>query len=131
MTDVHPWPSFSEFLQFMTRFPFDLYNEQFKPIRQLCFPCAMHYDLSLNFKMLEYDVFSLMQFLDIIPYPFLAHKLAPTGGYLQGYFKDVDNIMGLKAKLFHACQMSSNMICMELYYTMASILEKWRMHRDL
>ena len=75
--------------------------------------------------MLEYDVFALMQFLDI-PFQFypesIAHKLAPTGGYLQDYFKDVD--MGLKAKLFRVFKDE-----LEFYYTIYP--EEWAMHRDL
>ena len=122
-TDIHP--SFSEFLQFMTRFPLNLYNEHFKPTLQLCFPCAVHYDLFLNFKMLEYDMFALMQFLDI-PFQYypesIAHKRAPTGSYLQDYFKDVG--MELKAKLFRVFRDE-----LEFYYTIYP--EEWGMHRNL
>ena len=122
-TDIHP--NFSEFLKFMTKFSLSRYNEHFKPALQLCFPCAVHYDLFLNFKMLEYDTFALMQFLDI-PFEYypesIAHKSAPTGGYLEKYFKDVD--IDMKVKLFHAFRDE-----LEFYYTLHP--EEWGMHHDL
>ena len=121
--DIHP--SFSEFLLFMTMFPMNRYNEHFKPTLQLCFPCAVHYDLFLNFKMMEYDTFALMQFLDI-PFQYypesIAHKMAPTENYLEEYFSDVDT--ELKVKVFNAFRDE-----LEFYYTIYP--EEWGMHHDL
>ena len=121
--DIHP--SFSEFLLFMTMFPMNRYNEHFKPTLQLCFPCAVHYDLFLNFKMMEYDTFALMQFLDI-PFQYypesIAHKMAPTENYLEEYFSDVDT--KLKVKVFNAFRDE-----LEFYYTIYP--EEWGMHHDL
>lgn len=109
----------------MTKFPLHVYNEHFKPTLQLCFPCAVHYDLFLNFKTLEYDVFALMQFLDI-PFQYypesIAHRNAPTGTHLEEYFKGVD--VELKVKLFHAFKDE-----LELYYSLYP--EEWGMHQDL
>ena len=122
-TDIHP--SFSEFLRFMSRFSLNRYNEHFRPIIELCYPCAVHYDVFLNFKTLEYDVFALMQFLDI-PFDYypesIAHKLTPTENFLADYFKDVD--MEIKVKLFRAFRTE-----LEFYYTLYP--EEWGMHQDL
>ena len=122
-TDIHP--TFSEFLKFMTRFSLNVYNEHFKPTLQLCFPCAVHYDLFINFKTLEYDMFALMQFLNI-PFQYypesIAHRNVSTGSYLAEYFKDVD--VELKVKLFHAFRDE-----LDVYYTLHP--EEWGMHHDL
>lgn len=59
--DIHP--SFDEFIQFMNTFPLSVYNEHFKPFLELCNPCAVKFDLFMNFKTLEYDIFALMEYL--------------------------------------------------------------------
>ena len=121
--DLHP--SFSDFLQFMVKFPLRFYNEHFKPSLDLCFPCAVHYDYYLNFKSMEYDVYSLIHFLGI-PfdyYPsFFAHPEQHTSDFVESYFGGV--ALAEKVKLFNAFSQE-----LEFYYSLYP--EEWGMHKDL
>ena len=85
--DIHP--TFIEFLRFMLLYPLSYYNEHFKPVLQLCFPCAIHYDFYANFKTQNYDVFAMMDYLGISSsyYPSVLFKDKPTGDYLREYFQ--------------------------------------------
>ena len=85
--DIHP--TFIEFLRFMLLYPLSVYNEHFKPVLDLCFPCAIHYDFYANFKSQNYDVFAVMDYLGIPSsyYPSVLLKDKPTGDYLQDYFR--------------------------------------------
>ena len=99
--DIHP--TFAEFLQFMLPYPLSYYNEHFKPVLNLCFPCAIHYDFYANFKSQDYDVYALMDYLGIPSayYPhIILHKDTPTKSYLEEYYRELPAV--LKAKLARA-----------------------------
>ena len=84
--DIHP--SFSDTLDFMTKFTLSAYNEHFLPFLKLCHPCALKYDLFLNFKSINYDVFALMEYLGIPInyYPRVYHP-SVTRDILDRYYK--------------------------------------------
>ena len=82
-------PTFSEFLLFMSTYPLSEYNEHFMPVLDLCSPCAVHYDFYANFKSLDYDVFAVLDYLNISSafYPkAISHIQTPTSTYLETYF---------------------------------------------
>lgn len=121
--DLHP--SFSDFLKFMMKFPLNIYNEHFKPLLELCYPCAVHYDFYLNFKSMEYDVYALMHYLGI-PYEYypsyVSHPEKPTARLLEHYFGSV--ALAEKVKLFRVFSKE-----LEFYYSLYP--EEWGMHKDL
>ena len=93
--DIHP--SFSAFLQFMVRYPMESYNEHFTPFVNLCFPCAINYDVLINLKSMDYDVYAIMKYLGIPEsyYPPVA-KHVPTSNLLETYFGSVSDIVKTK-----------------------------------
>ncbi len=58
--DIHS--TFTDFLRFMSKYSLNAYNE---PFMQLCYPCSIHYDVLVNMKTMDYDIFALMEFLGI------------------------------------------------------------------
>ena len=74
-------PTFGEFLRFMSTYPLSEYNEHFMPVLDLCSPCAVYYDFYANFKSLDYDVFAVLDYLNISSafYPkAISHIHTPT-----------------------------------------------------
>ena len=110
--DIHP--TFPEFLEFMLLYPLSYYNEHFKPVLDLCFPCAIHYDFYANFKSQDYDVYAMMDYLGIPStyYPHtILHKGTPTGSYLQKYYQALPAV--LKAQIVQTLRSE-----LEFYYTL-------------
>ena len=98
-TDIYP--SFVHYLKYMSQFTFTSYNEHFMPFLQLCYPCSIDYDVLLNFKTINYDVYGIMELLGIptIYYPsVIAHESKPTITYMAEYFSQVPE--AVKALLF-------------------------------
>lgn len=121
--DIHP--TFSQFLKFMTQFLLSSYNEHFMPFLQLCFPCAIDYDVVLNFKSLNYDMFALMEYLGIRPsyYPAaISHESDPTSVHLKQYYRRVSS--HIKGDIFHKLQQE-----LDYYYAMHP--EEEGMHKHL
>ena len=119
------YPNFSEFSHFMTLFKLTDYNEHFKTVLDLCYPCAVHYDFYANFKSLDYDVYALMDYLDIPMeyYPrLISHRRTPTTLYLDGYYSGLSHVE--KQKLFNVF---SNEL--DFYYTLHP--EERGMHMSL
>ena len=118
-------PTFQEFLRFMAQFPLSLYNEHFMPVLNLCYPCAVQYDLYLNFKSLDYDVYALLDYLGI-PKSFypnaISHKGVSTSSHFNEYFGNVTK--GAKERLFRVLAKE-----LRLYYALHP--EEWFMHRQL
>lgn len=86
-------PSFSEFAHFMSVFDLSTYNEHFKPVLELCYPCAVQYNFYANFKSLDYDVYALMDYLGIPSsyYPeAISHVGTTTESYLKTYYSQLD-----------------------------------------
>ena len=122
-TDIHP--TFVHFLKFMSRFTLTSYNEHFMPFLQLCYPCSIDYDVLLNFKTINYDVYGVMEYLGIPAtyYPsVIAHENKPTSAYMTEYFSQVPATV--KIPLFKKFDQE-----MAFYYSMYP--EEKDMHRKL
>ena len=120
--DIHP--TFQHLLKFMTQFSLSSYNEHFMPFVQLCFPCAVDYDLLINFKTINYDMYALMDYLNIPPsyYPAAIGHETPTSAYMKQYY---GNISGpIKEDLFKKLEQE-----LDFYYALQP--EEEGMHRDL
>ena len=90
--DIHP--TFEEFIHFMEMFPLTFYNEHFKPSLELCSPCAINYDLFLNFKTLEYDLFALMEYLGMCSnYVVCGCVWVCVGGVWGGRWEGIPSIL--------------------------------------
>ncbi|CAI8038046.1 Carbohydrate sulfotransferase 14 [Geodia barretti] len=59
------FPSFKEFVTYMKMFPLGDYNEHFAPFYELCQPCSVNYDFYGNFKIMDYDITSVLEYLSI------------------------------------------------------------------
>lgn len=121
--DIHP--SFQHLIKFMTHFSLNSYNEHFVPFLQLCFPCAINYDLVVNFKTLNYDMYGLMDYLGIPAsyYPAaIGHMSEPTSAYLERYYKAVPS----RTKMSLFSRLSQEL---EYYYTLHP--EEEGMHKHL
>jgi hypothetical protein len=110
--DIHP--TFQQFIKFMTRFSLTSYNEHFLPFLELCFPCAIDYDLIINFKTLNYDMYGLMDYLRIPAeyYPAaIGHAAKPTSMFMERYYGQVSR--EIKADLIHTLRQE-----LEFYYAL-------------
>lgn len=97
--DIHP--SFMHFLKFMSRFTLTSYNEHFTPFLQLCYPCSIDYDVLINFKTINYDVYGVMEHLGIPTsyYPTaVSHESTPTSSFMEEYYSKVP--LEVKSPLF-------------------------------
>ncbi len=121
--DIHP--TFTDFLRFMSKYSLNAYNEHFMPFMQLCYPCSIHYDVLVNMKTMDYDIFALMEFLGIpsnyYP-PVVAHRGTPTVDYLSEYFRSVPDVV--KDDLYHALSQE-----LEFYFQMQP--EERGMHKEI
>ncbi len=118
-------PSFLEFVHFMSLFDLSTYNEHFKPVLDLCFPCAIQYDFYANFKSLDYDLYALMDYLGIPSsyYPkAISHISKPTEDYMKLYYSKVDD--EAKRRLFDAFARE-----LDFYYSLHP--EEEGMHKHL
>jgi len=72
------------------------YNEHWKPIHELCAPCAVHYDIIARYETLEDDAAFLLRLIGESPKTFSFHP-SPTAGKLDKYVsmlsaKDVNKL---------------------------------------
>ncbi len=95
--DIHP--TFRDTLKFLTKFNLSAYNEHFTPFLELCQPCAINYDVYLNLKAINYDIFALMEYLGI-PYSYYppVPKSEMTRDHMKEYYGQVPAY--LKDKVF-------------------------------
>lgn len=87
LTSIHP--SFGEYIRWLNEYPDFLYNEHFRPVLELCRPCAIRYDFYANFIALDYDLYALMHYLDIpaSTYPHvISHWTYSTSDFLDKYY---------------------------------------------
>ena len=87
-SNIHP--SFSDTLDYMTRYSLGTYNENFIPFLNLCHPCAIKYDLFLNHKSMNYDIFALMEYINI-PFQYFpgVFKTSDTRDLMEEYYQQV------------------------------------------
>lgn len=66
VADNHPpFPTFSEFVQFLSDSDSADMNEHYKPMSALCQPCSVHYNYYGNFATLRRDADKILQYLGI------------------------------------------------------------------
>ena len=64
-------------------------NEHYRPVMELCHPCAVQYDMYTNFKYLPEDAFRVMDLLHIPHHYYLnaeSHPRRPTSTLLDDFF---------------------------------------------
>ena len=103
-------------------FPLGDYNEHFSSFTEVCHPCAINYDFYGNFKIMDYDIEAVLNYLSIPTtyYPFDTPK-HNTEQFVNDYYKLVP--WKEKKALFDAFQNE-----LDLYYSLypeESKLHKW------
>ena len=111
-TDIHP--SFESFLKYMTQYPLKSYNDHFQPVVDVCHPCTIGFDFYVNVKVLDYDIYAIMEYLGI-PIEYYPgqkdHPVSERRSLLSQYFKDIPS--DLKQNLFKAFSRE-----LDFYYTL-------------
>ena len=72
-----------------------LMNEHYKPMVELCQPCAVNYDYIGNFATLRQDADAILSHLNIDSTLFWdrgKHSSAPTVSHVQKYFKNLSPV---------------------------------------
>ena len=84
-----PYPTFSEFIHFLSDSnPVEM-NEHYKPMSHLCQPCAVHYDYVGNFATLRRDANRILQYLNVNTSWFWdrgRHISNPTENVVEKYY---------------------------------------------
>lgn len=89
-------------------------NEHYRPVMELCHPCAVQYDVYTNFKYLPEDAFRIMDLLDIPHHFYLneeSHPRKPTSTLLDDFYNsNVTSRLGscsalLSSVVYHTCTM--------------------------
>ena len=103
------FPSFKEFVTYMKMFPLGDYNEHFAPFSELCHPCSIAYDFYANFKIMDYDISAILEYLSIPSsyYPTSPGSNQNTTGLMTEYYR----LLSLRDKraLFSAFQTELSM----------------------
>lgn len=89
------FPTFPEFIHFMYDSDPALMNEHYKPMVELCQPCAIQYDYVGNFATLRRDADLILSHLKINSSMFWdrgKHTKSPTVSYVQKYFKTLSPV---------------------------------------
>lgn len=89
------FPSFSEFIHFLYDSDPALMNEHYKPMVELCQPCAIKYDYIGNFATLRRDANNILSYLKINSSLFWdrgKHKSNPTISHVQQYYSKLQAI---------------------------------------
>ena len=86
------YPSFSEFIHFLYDSDPAVMNEHYKPMVELCQPCAVKYNFFGNFATLRRDANNILTHLHINTTLFWdrgKHQSKPTVSYIQQYYPDL------------------------------------------
>lgn len=89
------YPTFSEFIHFLYDSDPATMNEHYKPIVELCQPCAVSYDYVGNFATLRRDADLILRHLRINSSMFWdrgKHTKSPTVSFVREYFKSLSPI---------------------------------------
>lgn len=89
------YPTFSEFIHFLYDSDPGLMNEHYKPMVELCQPCAVNYDYVGNFATLRRDADAILSHLGINSSMFWdrgKHVSTPTVSYLKKYYKSLSPV---------------------------------------
>lgn len=92
--EVPMYPTFSEFVQFLTMDNLKKVNEHFKPMIYLCHPCAIYYNFYGNFKLLPQDADTLIKQFNLNSsyydnQSYISHKLFNTSDLVPKYFSQL------------------------------------------
>ena len=89
------FPTFSEFLHFLYDSDPVLMNEHYKPVVELCQPCAIKYDFVGNFATLRRDANAILNHLKINSSMFWdrgKHIKVPTVSHVKKYYKGLSAV---------------------------------------
>ena len=89
------YPTFSEFLHFLYDSDTALMNEHYKPMIELCQPCAVKYHFVGNFATLRQDANAILDHLHINSTLFWdrgKHRSNETVSYIKGYYEKLHPI---------------------------------------
>lgn len=92
---VNVYPTFAEFLHFLYDSDPGAMNEHYKPMVELCQPCAIHYDFIGNFATLRSHADAVLSFLQINSTVFWdkgKHGNNPTTSYIKKYYTNLQPI---------------------------------------
>lgn len=87
-------PTFSEFLHFLYDSDPVLMNEHYKPMFELCQPCAIQYDFVGNFGSIRTDADAILEHLNINSSLFWdrGKRNKPTTSYIQKYYSKLQPV---------------------------------------
>ena len=88
------YPTFSEFVQYLSMENLKKVNEHFQPIIYLCHPCAINYNFYGNFKLLPRDADTLVEKFNLNSSyydnkSYISHKLYNTSDLVPKYFSEL------------------------------------------
>ena len=89
------FPSFSEFIHFLYDSDPALMNEHYKPMVELCQPCAIKYNYVGNFATLRQDADGILEYLNINSSLFWdrgKHMKKATVSYVQQYYSELQEV---------------------------------------
>ena len=89
------YPSFAEFIHFLYDSQPALMNEHYKPMIELCQPCAVGYQYVGNFATLRENANAVLDYLHINSSLFWdrgKHVKNPTVSYVEDYFSELQPI---------------------------------------
>lgn len=89
------YPTFAEFLHFLYDSEPVSMNEHYKPMVELCQPCAVHYDFIGSFASLRSHADAVLNFLHINSSVFWdrgKHGSTPTTSYIKKYYSKLQSI---------------------------------------
>ena len=88
------YPTFSEFIKFLYDSDIRLMNEHYKPMTELCQPCAVQYHYIGNFATLRQDTNIILDYLSINSSLFWdrgKHINNPTQKHVENYYSKLNN----------------------------------------
>jgi len=99
------YPTFSEFVQFLTMDNMKKINEHFRPVIYLCHPCAINYNFYGNFKLLPQDADTLIEHFKLNSSyydnkSYISHQRYNTSDLVPKYFSELT--VSLKEALFYS-----------------------------
>lgn len=88
-------PTFAEFIHFLYDSDPALMNEHYKPMVELCQPCAVKYDYVGNFATLRRDADAVLGHLKINSSTFWdrgKHTSSPTAAFVRDYYRNLSPV---------------------------------------
>ena len=95
MKNTKIYPTFAEFIHFLFDSDLQTMNEHYKPMVELCQPCAVNYNFVGNFQTLRQDADAILDYLHINNSLFWdrgKHISNPTQTYIREYYSQLKPI---------------------------------------